>query len=116
MIELYHGSTVAVQKPKILSPTRTLDFGKGFYTTTDFNQAKKWAQNKKKIEKSESAVVSVFSIDDDFLENRDFKILNFKKADGKWLDFIIVNRSDINFSHNYDIIKGAVANDRVYAR
>lgn len=115
MIELYHGSTVAVHEPKILTPTRTLDFGKGFYTTTDFNQAKKWALNKKKIEKSENAVVSVFSVDDDFLEKQDFKILNFKKADESWLDFIIANRSDINFTHNYDIIKGAVANDRVYA-
>lgn len=115
MIELYHGSTVAVHEPKILTPTRTLDFGKGFYTTTDFNQAKKWALNKKKIEKSENAVVSVFSVDDDFLKKQDFKILNFNKADESWLDFIIANRSDINFTHNYDIIKGAVANDRVYA-
>lgn len=39
MIELYHGSTLAVHEPKILTPSRTLDFGKGFYTTTDFEQA-----------------------------------------------------------------------------
>lgn len=115
MIELYHGSTVAIHEPKILTPTRTLDFGKGIYTTTDFNQAKKWAFNKKKIEKSENAVVSVFSVDNDFLKKQDFKILNFMKADESWLDFIIANRSDIKFTHNYDIIKGAVANDRVYA-
>lgn len=115
MIELYHGSTLAVHEPKILTPSRTLDFGKGFYTTTDFEQAKKWALNKKRIEKSENAVVSVFTVGDDFLERQDFKILNFRKADETWLDFIIANRSDINFTHNYDIIKGAVANDRVYA-
>lgn len=71
--------------------------------------------NKKKIEKSENAVVSVFSVDNDFLKKQDFKILNFNKADESWLDFIIANRSDIKFTHNYDIIKGAVANDRVYA-
>lgn len=41
--------------------------------------------------------------------------MNFKKADEKWLDFVLANRTDINFTHNYDIIKGAVANDRGYA-
>ena len=114
-MKLYHGSIVAVHEPKILNPDRTLDFGKGFYTTTDFEQAKKWAQNKKRIEKSENSVVSVFVVADDFLENKDFKIMNFIKANEKWLDFIIANRTDINFTHNYDIIKGAVADDKVYA-
>ena len=57
-MKLYHGSIVPVHEPKILNPDRTLDFGKGFYTTTDFEQAKKWAQNKKRNEKSENAVVS----------------------------------------------------------
>ena len=88
-MKLYHGSSVAVHEPKILIPGRTLDFGKGFYTTTDFEQAKKWAQNKKRIEKSENSIVSVFVVDDDFLENKDFKIMNFIKANEKWLDFII---------------------------
>lgn len=115
MIELYHGSTVAVKNPEILTPARTLDFGKGFYTTTDFDQARKWALNKKRILKTDSAVVSVFETDDDFLEKHDLNILNFRKADEKWLDFVLANRTDINFTHNYDIIKGAVANDRVYA-
>ena len=94
-MKLYHGSIVAVHEPKILNPDRTLDFGKGFYTTTDFEQAKKWAQNKKRNEKSENAVVSLFDVSDDFLENPDFKIMNF--------------------THNYDIVKGAVADDKVYA-
>ena len=49
-MKLYHGSIVAVHEPKILTPARTLDFGKGFYTTTDFEQAKKWVQNKKRNE------------------------------------------------------------------
>lgn len=114
-MKLYHGSIVAVHEPKILNPDRTLDFGKGFYTTTDFEQAKKWAQNKKKNEKSENAVVNFFNVSDDFLENPDFKIMNFIKADEKWLDFIIANRTNMNFTHNYDIVKGAVADDKVYA-
>ena len=40
---LYHGSNVAVQKPKIIISNRTLDFGFGFYTTSSEIQAQKWA-------------------------------------------------------------------------
>lgn len=40
---LYHGSNVTVEKPNIIQSERTLDFGTGFYLTTDFEQAKRWA-------------------------------------------------------------------------
>ncbi|MBP1541139.1 MAG: DUF3990 domain-containing protein [Prevotella sp.] len=45
-MKLYHGSLLVVDSPKILVPNRTLDYGKGFYTTTSFEQAKKWVQRK----------------------------------------------------------------------
>lgn len=32
---LYHGSNVEVPKPRLLKVQRELDFGKGFYTTSD---------------------------------------------------------------------------------
>lgn len=34
-----HGSNVKVEKPKIIISNRTLDFGAGFYTTSDKSQA-----------------------------------------------------------------------------
>ena len=40
---LYHGSNIAVREPKILKSQRYLDFGAGFYMTSDFEQARKWA-------------------------------------------------------------------------
>ena len=42
-MRLYHGSNVIVENPKIIESDRALDFGKGFYLTTDFEQAKKWS-------------------------------------------------------------------------
>jgi hypothetical protein len=44
-ITLYHGSNVEVKKPKLIASNvkRLLDFGAGFYLTSDFEQAKKWA-------------------------------------------------------------------------
>lgn len=35
MMILHHGSNVEVREPKILNPNRGLDFGHGFYTTTN---------------------------------------------------------------------------------
>lgn len=32
---LYHGSNVVVEQPKLIEQNRFLDFGYGFYTTTN---------------------------------------------------------------------------------
>ena len=36
---LYHGSNVEVKEPKILAPSHAQDFGPGFYTTLNREQA-----------------------------------------------------------------------------
>ncbi len=46
-MKLYHGSSVVVRKPLIERGRKTTDFGKGFYTTTDFEQAARWARIKR---------------------------------------------------------------------
>lgn len=40
---LYYGSNVIVDKPRLIEQNRTLDFGYGFYTTTNSNQAVNFA-------------------------------------------------------------------------
>ena len=35
-IKVYHGSDMIVDNPKIKQPVRALDFGQGFYTTTNW--------------------------------------------------------------------------------
>lgn len=114
-MELYHGSNIVVSVPEIRTPSHRLDFGTGFYTTTSFDQAKRWSINKAKLEGMGSAMVSVFCVSDDFLQDQNLDILDFKEADEQWLDFVIANRTDKDFTFQHDIVKGAVANDRVYA-
>ena len=41
---LYHGSNVQVSTPKIFVTNRMLDFGAVFYTTSNRQQAVKWAK------------------------------------------------------------------------
>jgi len=40
-MKLYHGSNVAVKNLEIIQINRKLDFGTGFYLTSDYEQAKK---------------------------------------------------------------------------
>ena len=39
-------------------------------------------------------------------------MLQFEKANKKWLDFVIANREKSTVTHKWDIVIGPVANDR----
>jgi len=43
-MQLYHGTNIRFETPKIITPNRALDFGAGFYTTSDIEQAAMWAK------------------------------------------------------------------------
>ena len=44
------------------------------------------------------------------------KSLVFKQPDEEWVDFVMQNRMNPNFRHDYDLVYGPVANDTVYAQ
>jgi hypothetical protein len=116
-MELYHGGKVPVELPRIIisSDFRTTDFGPGFYTSSQYEQAKKWVLIKRSRGQTEGGFVSVFEAPDNLLHNPQLKRLVFHSADKKWLEFVLNNRTHINFTHNFDLVAGPVANDRVYA-
>lgn len=111
-MKLYHGSTVVVKHPNIKRGRQKTDFGKGFYTTTNFEQAAKWAGLKQQREKSEKAIVSVFEIPNNILD-MGFNVLRFHKATTEWLNFVVNNRRGIP-TDSYELIMGPVANDTLY--
>ncbi|MEG0672274.1 DUF3990 domain-containing protein [Clostridium sp.] len=111
---LYHGSHILVEFPRLIQGNRTLDFGHGFYTTTSKEQAYKWAQIKRKREAVEKGYVSIYEVDDTLLEKEGLNIKEFYGATEEWLNFVLDNRLKINHKHGFDIVKGAVADDRVY--
>lgn len=110
---LYHGSLEIVEKPAILEPNHTMDYGKGFYTTTSKEQADKWGVRKISATNQSKGYTNIYSFDEASLSS--LKILRFETPDEAWLDFVMANRTYKNFSHDYDIVYGPVANDRVYA-
>lgn len=105
---LYHGSNVGVKNPIIIKSKRVLDFGDGFYLTTDLEQAKKWALLVARRRNCGIPTVSVF----EYNEENDLNILKFKIPDKEWLKYVTNNRKKlINDDANNDIIIGPVAND-----
>jgi hypothetical protein len=111
-MELYHGSDIAVSEPRLMESKRTLDFGRGFYTTTSREQAVAFTRNVNRRNGSTLGVVSVYEFDDD--KAKDLNILRFTAADEAWLDFVMGNRLKKMSGREYDIVVGAVANDTVY--
>lgn len=109
---LYHGSNVTVDTPLLLKTQRTLDFGRGFYTTSDFEQAKKWAQRTVKIRESGKACVSCYELDEDKLDA--LKILGFSEPNIEWLDYVSNNRKNKGMEDDWDVVIGPVANDQTF--
>ena len=107
---LYHGSNVAVEEPRLLKIQRDLDFGKGFYTTSDLDQATKWARRTALRLRLTESFVSVYEIDES--EMSKLRILEFDSPNVDWLRFVVQNRKGHPVSQEWDIITGPVANDQ----
>lgn len=61
---VYHGSNVVVAEPKLIKQNRFLDFGFGFYTTTNKDQAIAFAEKVYRRRKSGGKIISVYELDE----------------------------------------------------
>lgn len=111
-MRLYHGSTLAVRKPSLRPGRTNADFGKGFYTTSNPEQAERWAHIKQEREDAPRSVVSVYEFDESILDQQDLRIRRFTGADEPWLYFVTDCRK--SHPHAYDLVQGPVANDKVF--
>ena len=113
MMLLYHGSNIIVDKPQLIPQNRALDFGRGFYTTENIDQAISFAEKVLRRRKEGEAVVSVY----DFDENAAFSacsLLHFDMPNEQWLDFVSDHRNRTYHGEEYEIIYGPVANDDIF--
>ncbi len=111
-MNLYHGSIVQVTKPEIRKPQRTLDYGKGFYATTSYSQAERWVHRRMRENKVNVGYINIYEFDPKSMQN--YKTLSFSTPTEEWVDFVMANRMQENYNHDYDIVYGPVANDHVY--
>ena len=111
---IYHGSDIAVTKPKIVIASRFLDFGEGFYTTASHEQAVRWAERVNRNRKSNQPIISIYDFDIDKAVD-ELQIIRFNTPGSEWLRFVTSCRSGKKTDSDYDIVMGPVANDNVYA-
>lgn len=110
---LYHGSNVVVSKPRLIHQNRFLDFGFGFYTTTNKMQAIAFADKVYKRRREGGKIVSIYELNEQiaFME---CSLLRFDIPNEAWLDFVSENRAGNYRGKEYDLVYGPVANDDVY--
>lgn len=105
--KLYHGTNKKFDKFDFDKAKPFKDFGKGFYLTTDFNQAQKWAQRKG----DKASVAYIYCYDLDKVQASRLNILELLKYDKEWLDFICESRIK-GKETDYDIIYDRIADNQ----
>lgn len=112
---LYHGSVVDISKIDLAKSKPNKDFGKAFYLSDDKQQAMEMAQFRAEFEEVDP-VVNVYEFDEELLGQ--FQIKRFENYSEEWAHFVYDNRTEPNGStlHDYDIVYGPIANDRIGAQ
>ena len=119
---LYHGSYTLVKSIDLSMCKRGKDFGRGFYLTSSYDQAKQFVKLSIKRENKASALidglgrgfVSVFKLK----QLPKLESFVFDGATREWLHFVASNRRTDLFNDlrkemaKYDVIGGKIANDR----
>lgn len=98
---------MSVESPDISFSRDFLDFGKGFYLTTLYDQAVKYAQRFKR--RKRPAWLSTYELT---FDPADWRILQFDSYNREWLQFVTNCRRG-NDNSDYDIVIGGIANDEV---
>ena len=120
---LYHGIYCAVDAPDLEKCSLYKDFGRGFYLTSDLDQAEAFAKISTAKAKRNGIIedrqrygfVSTFVLSD----TSDLNVQKYEDADKEWLRIIIKNRikseNAIADESSPDIIAGKIANDNTNA-
>lgn len=114
MIKLYHGSNVAIEKIDLSKSRPYKDFGRAFYLSADEQQA--WDRAYAAITMWGGVPqVTAFEFDEQELVSGILNVLRFDAYTEAWADFIFANRNRRKpaYHHDYDIVYGPIANDKV---
>lgn len=114
MLTLYHGSQVAVPQPNAKAGRKNLDFGSGFYLTKIKKQAEDWAvviAGRKG--RNAEAVLNTYEFEMEQAIADGVRIKSFTSYDLEWLDYVVACRHGKDYSNEYDIVEGGIANDNV---
>lgn len=106
---LYYGSFLEISQPDLVHSRLNVDFGRGFYVTSLYEQAAKWCGKFKR--RGKDGIISKYEYDES--REAELNVLKFDSYSEEWLDFILNCRSGKDMT-NYDLVLGGVANDKVF--
>lgn len=107
-MKLFHASSLIIDTPDVYHSRPNLDFGKGFYLTLLYVQAKSYAQ--RFLFRNKEAYINEYRLDDDL---KGFSTKTFGHYDSEWLDFVSNCRKGIQ-PEQFDLVEGGIANDKVF--
>lgn len=110
---LYHGTNQDFSEIDIRKSKPNKDFGQGFYLSREYSQAMDMA--KTKVEQLETGTPTVLTYEADESQMEGLRVLRFDDYSEDWAKFILLNRNNSTPmpAHDYDIVIGPIANDRV---
>ena len=116
-MQVYHGSYTKIVEIDLSKGLANKDFGYGFYVTKYRKHAETWAEIIGSRHETEGVVTEFKFFERAFIDQT-YKTLRFDDYTEQWLDFIVLNRdkSTMAQQHDYDIVEGPVADDKVQSR
>lgn len=113
-MKLYHGTNIDFDEIDLKKSKPNKDFGQGFYLSADLQQAKELASARVDLVGGEPIVLE-YEFDEALFTSGELRVLKFDDYSEKWAKFILANRNNKSSQsvHNYDIVIGPIANDKV---
>lgn len=110
---LYHGTNKAFDTIDLTKSKPNKDFGQGFYLSREYSQAMEMA--KTKFDQIKTGFPTVLTYEVDEQQMNQLNVLRFDAYTFEWAQFILMNRRNDtnNPMHDYDIVYGPIANDKV---
>ena len=111
---LYHGTNAEFACIDLANCKPFKDFGRAFYLSESRGQAEEVSVSRATFFGG-NPIVHSYEFDETLLHSGTLKVKRFDGYTREWADFIFMNRnsSTPDAMHDYDIVYGPIANDRV---
>lgn len=116
-MKLYHGTNIDFKTIDLTCSQRGKDFGCGFYLSESKAQAEEMAQFKVQLFGGQ-CIVQSYDFNEAYLYDGTLRFLHFDGYSMDWATFILASRQNRKAEnlHDYDIVYGPIANDKVGAQ
>lgn len=111
---LYHGTNTDIGQIDLMRCRPFKDFGRAFYLSEVRSQAEEVAVSRTSFFGG-NPMVHEFELNETIFYSGNLKVKRFDGYTREWADFIFMNRNanSPEAVHDYDIVYGPIANDRV---